>query len=658
MGVRHLVIWLLLVAGFPSTGTGQSSPVDAVQNIRAFAKLYGYVRWFHPSDEAASLDWNRFAVYGARRVQNAEDAGELQATLEELFLPVAPSLRIYQTGSGPIAASSGVDRSPDMNVVAWQHRGVDLGGSGPFRSIRLHRPDPSRPAQGVVYQAVEAERLRGREIRLSANARLARGRGSGQLGLLVQVHGERGRSFSDDMGDRPITSSDWARYTVTGHVDDQARTIIFGAILRGAGTGQLDDLSLEVREDGSWRPIDAVIPGFEARDPEDDLVNWELQSTEGADHDVRLVAEGEQADIVVLTLEEEPLAAALFPARPALGEATDAALGRGLRALVPLALATGQDGTLPKTDIEKRRRLRQALDSLDGANLRAGDPGVRAAGVIVTWNVLQHFFPYFDAVDADWELVLTESLSRVLRASDVREVLDVLNRMLYHLGDAHAHAFHPILLEDRGLPLRVHWIEGRPVVVASSDTVALQPGDVVLSIDGTPGWQWVSREAGLLSGSRRWRRRRALTHFRGFGKGAVDTEANLRLVRGDQLFEVSLKRTSEALPAEARPGSFTELVDGVLLCGSHSHSDGRDPGTDGPARSRPRPDLRHAGIPERQLDPPAAVPPVNRHAAIGTLAHPAYHLPRPDGDRGVGYQRALGTSATGASPFGGGGVHQ
>lgn len=37
-----------------------------IANLEAFARLYGYVRFFHPSDEAAALDWDRFAVYGAR----------------------------------------------------------------------------------------------------------------------------------------------------------------------------------------------------------------------------------------------------------------------------------------------------------------------------------------------------------------------------------------------------------------------------------------------------------------------------------------------------------------------------------------------------------------------------------------------------------------
>ncbi len=57
----------------------------------AFARLYGLVRWFHPSDEAAAVPWDEFAILGAERVRNAEDASELRAELERLFLPIVPT---------------------------------------------------------------------------------------------------------------------------------------------------------------------------------------------------------------------------------------------------------------------------------------------------------------------------------------------------------------------------------------------------------------------------------------------------------------------------------------------------------------------------------------------------------------------------------------
>ena len=38
--------------------------LEKVENLKTFAKLYGYVKYFHPADEAANIDWNKFAIFG------------------------------------------------------------------------------------------------------------------------------------------------------------------------------------------------------------------------------------------------------------------------------------------------------------------------------------------------------------------------------------------------------------------------------------------------------------------------------------------------------------------------------------------------------------------------------------------------------------------
>jgi hypothetical protein len=46
------------------------------------------VRYFYPSDAAAGLDWDRFAVYGVKDARAALDAKGLETTLEALFSPL------------------------------------------------------------------------------------------------------------------------------------------------------------------------------------------------------------------------------------------------------------------------------------------------------------------------------------------------------------------------------------------------------------------------------------------------------------------------------------------------------------------------------------------------------------------------------------------
>lgn len=101
-------------------------PTDA-QKLAALARLYGVVRWFHPSDAAQEIDWNRFAVYAVKRVREARTAADLDTTLASVFAPVTVGLVI-----GPSLPEA---RPPDLptvtRLVAWRHLGMGLGAVEP-----------------------------------------------------------------------------------------------------------------------------------------------------------------------------------------------------------------------------------------------------------------------------------------------------------------------------------------------------------------------------------------------------------------------------------------------------------------------------------------------------------------------------------------------
>jgi C-terminal processing protease CtpA/Prc len=137
----YLVILFLALV---SRGFGQTS--KQVENAIAFTRLYGYVRYFHPSDEAASLDWSRFAVLGARRAEACQSTEELQATLEELFHPIAPTVRILPDGRRD-RFGKGLLTPGDLTgyrVVSWQYVGIVGENGGPYRTARTNRPNPAR----------------------------------------------------------------------------------------------------------------------------------------------------------------------------------------------------------------------------------------------------------------------------------------------------------------------------------------------------------------------------------------------------------------------------------------------------------------------------------------------------------------------------------
>jgi C-terminal processing protease CtpA/Prc len=526
-----------------------------VENLKAFAVLYGYVRFFHPSEEAARVDWEKLALVGVPRVRAAETPEDLERALEGIFRPLAPTMRLFTEGQEPQAP---LDLWPDFRenlvVVAWQHQGVDLGNPTIYQSARTHRPRPGLPSFGTVLKALAAAPHRGKSVRLRASVK-ARVEGSGNQGQLwLRVDRPNGRvGFFDNMSDRPVTMDAWGTFEIEGHIDEDAQQLVFGGFLKGEGSVWLDAFELQVREaDGSYSAIDVENPGFESGSG---LSGWHATSDT---YLYRVEESGCLEGRRCLLIAFRPGASyQLFDAVPEVGEVAATALPRGLRAEVPVALYGDAVKTYGgRTDESGMEELRRAFESLAPSVLDQ-----RLAAVVIAWNVFQHFYPYFDVVDTDWAAVLERSLQEALEASDEAEFRRVLKRLAEALRDGHARVLHPD--ETKGLawlPIAFDWIEGR-VVVTRSEVSTISPGDVVTSLGAEAASSILARVEALISGSPQWKRYRALANSQ---RCPEETEVELGLSRdGEELARTVPCSRSEPL-AEPRPDPISRLAEDVV----------------------------------------------------------------------------------------------
>src|SRR5688572_13129737 len=112
------------------TDLGKSAPLEparplnkrGLENLTAFTRVLGYVRHFHPSDEAAAADWNLIAVEGVRATEGASDAADLARKLETMFHPLAPTLRVFPTGRQPPPAQLPPPTNESaLKLVSYSH---------------------------------------------------------------------------------------------------------------------------------------------------------------------------------------------------------------------------------------------------------------------------------------------------------------------------------------------------------------------------------------------------------------------------------------------------------------------------------------------------------------------------------------------------------
>lgn len=345
--ILTVFIGLFNISCQSGTGRNEQNSEKKVQNLETFARLYGYARWFHPSDEAQEIDWDKFAILGVQKIETIESTVALRDTLYRLFSPIVQGLQIYDAQK-PEIFDPEILLSPDPEAkpVAWQHYGVYLND------------------QSNIYRSVRTNKI---------------------------THTSK-----------------------------------------------------------------------------------------------------------------------IFDRMPQFGEITKAFIGNNLICVVPLTLQTNRSATYPQTETASLNQLKSELFNISLS--KEFNQQVNLASVIITWNVLQHFFPYFDVIDTDWNEVLGETLKSTLANKQKKDFFITLSRMIAQIEDGHGIIFET---QKYRLPLvRTECIENKIAITASNDTT-LKIGDIIHEINGKPAMEVLDEKEKIISGSPQLRRYRALNILTG-----------------------------------------------------------------------------------------------------------------------------------------------
>jgi C-terminal processing protease CtpA/Prc len=236
-------------------------------------------------------------------------------------------------------------------------------------------------------------------------------------------------------------------------------------------------------------------------------------------------------------------------------------LGGGVSCLVPLALFANAKGTLPHrtsspTGPEMTRQVKYS----------GNDRATRLADVALAWNVFQHFYPYFDVVQTDWAGTLAPALKSAATDADETAFLRTLRRLVAALHDGHGGVYHSSESATHAIPVLWEWLEGKLVIthVAPEGAGGLQPGDIVLEIDGKPTADALAEAQSAISGATpQWKRFLALLNLR---MGAHNSEVKLSAQTGSgSRTSVVLRRSMEFRSLqEPRPPKIDEVKPGVF----------------------------------------------------------------------------------------------
>jgi C-terminal processing protease CtpA/Prc len=526
------------------------------KDLTAFARLYGYVRYFHPSDEAAELDWDNFAIYGAKKVTEANNDQELVGILKTLFHPFAPTVDIYPSSdrdSFSIADITPPNKDGYM-PIAWQHLGVGLDTQNPsiYKSIRVNRPQPEKPlSQGFapIAQTFPADQIKGKEFRFTGWMKVdSAGGGAGYFTMRIQKRGKV--VFFYNMSDRPATSATWQEYTITGRANKDADTITIGAMLGGRGVLWIDHLRLSVKDGDEWKNISLDNGSFEDKE----LKPWHYNATLAGYRFATVTTEApEGSRALSITSVNDPsrrsqkAAKLLYGEYPKPGEFVQRPLASGIDCIIPLALYGTREQTYPRGDSAGLTKLENAIRAAVPGGSNGDNPSVRLGDVVILWNIWRHFFPYWDDASCTPDLLLDSALTNAAGDSSRYEFLNTLQQMMGHMNDGHMYA--NLLYDTTHLayaPVVLAGAEGRLVVDALVDsTLDILRGDVVETIDGQPAAEYMAAIDKKESGSSQLKVFRDIVSLSLGPRGSVIT---LGLSRNGSIHHVQVPRSMEWQP--------------------------------------------------------------------------------------------------------------
>ncbi|HMI03874.1 MAG TPA: S41 family peptidase [Pedobacter sp.] len=532
-----------------------------VANISSFAKLCGYVRYFHPSDEAAAMDWDKFIYYGIREVENAESPKALKLKLNELFNPIAPAVWIgedAQTKNFNLKAIV-----PPVNTglkeITWQHFGLG-NKDGLYKSARTNRSvtvlDPKRSGFGVASQSVAATAYRGKKFRLKGAMKTDVITGQGQMWMRIDLE-PNGRGFFDNMDNRPVKANAWKEYEITGVVDKDAKSFVFGAFLLGEGKIWVDKFTLEIEDNGIWVAVPMKNYSFE----EEGLLpkDWYAGSPGYEYSIVKSETYDDQRSLLISDNSTKEMVTSIFDRKAKYGEHFTKSIGNGLSCTVPLVLMGTENATYPVANAAKLAKLMEKLELL---NISSSDPYVSLSGVITVWNVFQHFFPYKEEAKLAWNDELAPALSAAYEAKTPKAYGSVLKVLTEKLKDGHVsvqYGDQNYFSMDADAVLAEGKIVISKVDSAGSESGKLRRGDVVLMVDGVPA---AERFAGLkkeISGSEQWKNNAALGQI---FSGYKDTEMVLKVKNGTEA-EREVRTTRKKYRQSADKTTIKKLGDNI-----------------------------------------------------------------------------------------------
>jgi len=487
---------LLLIISIIAFKVAHSQSEQTIKNITTFSKAYGYVKYFHPSDEANTLDWNMFSAYGVKAVEKCKNDKELVKVLNKIFHEIAPTAKfVLKADKTDFDANILIpDDTTDFKQIYWQHRGVSFNTNNAgmkdaaYQSVRVNRLKSIDKSSriGNLFTIINPTKYRGKKIKYVGWASLeANSEGHGQFWLRVD-RSNKICGFFDNHADNPVKSHKWKKFEIIGDIAQDAQSLVFGYFLSGKGALYVDNVKLYYYDNDEWIEIPIANSDFEIEGVSTDRKSKSVWKGFGRGYSFTqqnvIKTSGDKAvKIEYVGFIETTIGKQLFDCRPAFGEIIENEIGENIYCQIPLVLFANKSNTYPQANVAKYKKRISKINKIKNG---PSSIYVRLGNVVNTYNIFEHFYPYFDVVNVDWHTEFRAAIAQSFVDKNAKDHLLTLQKFTAKLHDGHINV-RSRYNDSYIPPILWEWVENKLVITYVKDkNLPIKRGDIVEKVDG------------------------------------------------------------------------------------------------------------------------------------------------------------------------------
>ncbi|RYE23975.1 MAG: hypothetical protein EOP45_06320 [Sphingobacteriaceae bacterium] len=491
---------LLLILGVLSEASFAQLTSRQERNLDAFANLYGYVRYFHPSDEASNINQARFAAASSLKMLSVKDDAGLIKTLKDLFSPIAPTIKIFPTRQPAVFnVSSLTPRDANENKkIYWQHLGISLyrvKGKPYFISERVNRPEKPYAAQLFTYpftDTLDLSHFAGKKFTVTFLARANQTQRGYQ-----KIKIEAGRDSSHNVkgvfaanGSRNnLIGPEQKKFSFSGIIDPNHTYINWRIVGDAFQAMSIDKVELTVNDGNKNVSVSLKDSPYTVKYLSKPVTAYELK------------------------FEKVEAPTVYYPASLKMDAIIRKEIVPGIAVIVPQCLYGDAQHTFPQVAARDITALETDMYNTvhkdkDGNVIDSGNElDIRLANVIMSWNVINHSYPYWARASKTPIEVLNDGLNRAMTDKISLDFLKSLKEIYRPLNDGLFGAF----LNAPGIVYNNFFAQvslgemNEEIIIASVTDTALAakiaPGDVVIAIDHKPASKAFKNNRQQFSGS-------------------------------------------------------------------------------------------------------------------------------------------------------------